>query len=386
MEPAAITDRGWLGELGLDGRLRAVRGVLPAVLAARDAGIERIVVPAPNGSEAALVSGIQVEIARSLAEVVLALRGTGPALGPAVVTAAQDFDPSPDLADVVGQPVARRALEVAAAGAHHLLLSGSPGAGKTMLAARLPGILPRLTDEAALEVTAVHSVAGVLPAGLGLVRRPPLQAPHHTCSSVALVGGGSGMARPGAASLAHHGVLVLDEAAEFTPKVLDSLRQPLESGRIVLHRTGGAVEYPARFQLVLATNPCPCGAPKPVNCSCTADARRRYQNRLSGPLTDRIDLQIAIEPVSKTDLMGDWGAAESSATVAHRVLDARAAAGERWQRLGWTTSAEVPGPILRAKPWRPPPAAMGPLMNEFDTGRISARGCDRVLKLAWTVH
>ncbi|MGI8664535.1 MAG: YifB family Mg chelatase-like AAA ATPase, partial [Jatrophihabitans sp.] len=289
----------WLGELGLDGRLRPVRGVLPAVLAARDCAARTVVVPAANAAEAALVTGLRVLSAHSLTEVLRALRGDGPGLPVAEPAAVEAVDPLPDLADVVGQPVARRALEIAAAGSHHLLLEGAPGAGKTMLAERLPSILPALSIAEALEVTAIHSVAGVLPAGTGLLRRAPLQAPHHTSSMAALVGGGSGVGRPGAASLAHRGVLVLDEAAEFKPTVLDSLRQPLESGRIVLHRTGGAVAYPARFQLVMATNPCPCGARKDTDCACTPDARRRYHRRLSGPLLDRIDLRVPIDPFSR---------------------------------------------------------------------------------------
>jgi magnesium chelatase family protein len=254
-----------------------------------------------------------------------------------------------------------------------------------MLAERLPGILPALDDVAALEVTALHSVAGVLPGGVGLLRQPPLQMPHHTASMAAMVGGGQGLARPGAASLAHRGVLVLDEAAEFAPRTLDALRQPLESGRIVLHRVGGAVEYPARFQLIMATNPCPCAAPKQVDCSCTPDARRRYQRRLSGPLLDRIDLRIPIEPVNRADLMSDDQAGESSTAVAERVQLARAAAGERWSRFGCRTNAEVAGPILRSRPWRPPAKALMSIDREVDRGGLSARGVDRVLKLAWTI-
>jgi len=325
---AAVAGVVWLAELGLDGRLRPVRGALPAVLAAREAGVARVVVSPGNAAEAALVTGLDVLVANSLTEVVLSLRG-GAALAAAPVSRPDPAAPMPDLADVVGQPVARRALEIAAAGAHHLLLEGAPGAGKTMLAERLPSILPELEPAAALEVTAIHSVAGVLPGGAGLLRQPPLQAPHHTSSMAALVGGGSGLGRPGAASLAHRGVLVLDEAAEFKPTVLDSLRQPLESGEIVLHRTGGAVSYPARFQLVMATNPCPCGAAKDTDCSCTPDARRRYRRRLSGPLLDRIDLQIPIDPVSRAELMQDLQAREPSATVAGRVAGARAAARAR---------------------------------------------------------
>ncbi|MDQ2837677.1 MAG: YifB family Mg chelatase-like AAA ATPase [Actinomycetota bacterium] len=382
---AAVTGAVWLGELGLDGMLRPIRGVLPAVLAARGFGVPTVVVPAGNAAEAALVTDLRVLTAGSLAEVVHALRSEGSALTIADPAPSEDGAQLPDLAEVVGQPLAKRALEIAAAGAHHLLLEGSPGAGKTMLAERLPSILPVLDAAEALEVTAIHSVAGLLPAGSGLLRRPPLQAPHHTSSMAALVGGGSGVGRPGAASLAHRGVLVLDEAAEFKPTVLDSLRQPLESGRVVLHRTGGAVEFPARFQLVMATNPCPCGARKDTECACTPDARRRYRRRLSGPLLDRIDLRVPIDPVSRADLMADAGGAEPSAVVAARVGRARAAARRRWSAFGWSTNAEVPGPVLRSSAWRPERSALKWLDDELELGGLSARGCDRVLKLAWTI-
>jgi magnesium chelatase family protein len=381
----AIRDVTWLGELGLDGRLRAVRGALPAVLAARAAGVQQVVVPADNAAEAALVGDVDVRHASTLADVVAALRGEAGGLDQALPGVPVAYRDDCDLGDVVGQPVAKRALEIAAAGGHNLLLTGSPGAGKTMLAARLPSILPPLNDAHALEVTAIHSVAGLLPAGAGLVRRPPLQAPHHTSSMAALVGGGSGLARPGAATLAHRGVLVLDEAAEFAPTVLDSLRQPLESGRIVLHRSHGAVEYPARFQLVLATNPCPCAAARARDCVCRPDARRRYGQRLSGPLTDRIDLRVDVHPVSRADLMDELLARESSATVAERVSVARQSASSRWQGLGWSTNAEVPGPVLRARQWRPGRLALARLDAELELGRLTARGCDRVLKLAWTL-
>src|SRR6185503_5228072 len=226
--------------------------------------------------------------------------------------------------------------------------------------------------------------AGALPPGAGLIRRPPLQLPHHTSSMAALVGGGSGLGRPGAASLAHRGVLVLDEAAEFKPSVLDSLRQPLESGRIVLHRANGAVSYPARFQLVLACNPCACGARKDADCACSPDARRRYRRRLSGPLLDRIDVRIPIDPVSRADLMAEADA-ESSAMVADRVRRARSAARQRWAAAGWQTNAEVPGPVLRSRRWRPERPALALLDEELERGWLSARGCDRVLKVAWTL-
>ncbi len=374
----------WIAELGLDGRLRPVRGVLPAVLAARAAGVRRVVVAAGNGTEAALVSEIDVRVAEGLRDILDWLRGDGPPLtaaqrsGETVVPAG-----TCDLADVAGQAQAKRAVEIAAAGAHHLFLVGSPGAGKTMLAERLPGLLPPLDDAAALEVTAVHSVAGRLGERAALIQQAPLQAPHHTASVASLVGGGSGTARPGAISLAHHGILFLDEAPEFPGRALDALRQPLESGVVVLHRSGGAVSFPARFLLVLAANPCPCGA-SARECICPPQARRRYLHRLSGPLLDRVDLRVQVDPVPHAELFDD-GRRESSAIVARRVAEARAAAAARWRDTPWRTNGSVPGALLRSAPWALPRRALDPAERFLQRGQISARGLDRVLRLAWTV-
>jgi magnesium chelatase family protein len=382
--PDAVAEAVWLAELGLDGRLRPVRGVLPSVLAARRLGIERVVVAAGNAGEAGLVSGLQVRAAEDLAEVVAWLTGQGPAPGPVPATSPPDDETDgPDLADVAGQSAAKRALEIAAAGGHHLSMVGTPGAGKTMLAKRLPGLLPPLDDAAALEVTAVQSVAGLIGERPRLVRRPPLQAPHHTTSVAALVGGGSYLARPGAISLAHHGVLFLDEAAEFAPSALDALRQPLEDGFVVLHRGGGTVRYPARFQLVLAANPCPC-AQLPSKCACPPPLRRRYDQRLSGPLLDRIDLRVRVDAVPHAELLDTAGSRETSATVAARIAAARAAAAERWAGR-WRLNADVPGSTLRAAPWLLPRKALRPARGWLEQGTLSARGFDRVLRLAWTV-
>ena len=355
---AALQDTAWIGELGLDGALRAVRGVLPSVLAARRSGLRRVVVPAANAQEAALVDGIEVRSAQHLRDVIAFLTGSGPALPVALAgDSGADVSPDgPDLADVAGQVAAKRALEIAAAGGHHLYLVGAPGAGKTMLAERLPGLLPPLDDRAALEVTAVHSVVGLLRDRAELVRRPPLQAPHHTASLAALVGGGSNLARPGAISLAHHGVLFLDEASEFSPRALDALRQPLESGQVVLHRRAGAVQYPARFQLILAANPCAC-ARRTSECQCAPMARRRYQQRLSGPLMDRIDLKVQVEPVLHADLFDDTVGRETSEVVAARVAEARLRAAQRWEHTDHRVNGSVPGTVLRSRQWRPPAAA-----------------------------
>lgn len=377
-----------LGELGLDGAVRPIRGVLPMVHAAARAGIHRVVVPLRNAHEANLVPGVEVRGADTLRRLVDFLRGDGVLL-PAPAEEAEPAPGGPDLSDVVGQGVARRALELAAAGGHHLTMIGPPGAGKTMLARRLPSILPSLDDREALEVTAIHSIAGVLPLGAGLVRRPPLQAPHHTATMPALVGGGSGLARPGALSLAHRGVLLLDEAPEFPARVLQALRQPLEEGFVSLARTEGRTDYPARVQLVIAANPCPCAKPGgDLYCVCPPLARRRYLGRLSGPLMDRIDIQVAVEPVKAAELLHDGGVAatsEPSAVVAERVVKARAAAAARWSAGAWRTNGEVPGSALRAWRWQLPRHATEALRRHLDTGSLSARGYDRVLRVAWTI-
>jgi magnesium chelatase family protein len=374
-----------LGELGLDGAVRPIRGVLPMVAAAARAGITRVIVPLANAREATVVPGMTVRAVDSLHRLVAFIRGAGPLLDPPPATP-QRIGTGPDLADVAGQEMGRFGIEVAAAGGHHIALIGAPGAGKTMLAERLPSILPELDDAAALEVTALQSIAGVLPADGNLVRRPPFQAPHHSASLAALVGGGSGLARPGALSLAHRGVLLLDEAPEIANATLQALRQPLESGRVVLARARGSTEYPARVQVVLAANPCPCASPAgDQHCTCTPQERRRYLGKLSGPLLDRIDIQIKLHPLSAAHLMTTTGPAESSATVAERVAKARAAAAARWSADGWRVSAEVPGPQLRRPPWRLPAPDTAALRASLDRGLLSARGFDRILRLAWTI-
>lgn len=378
-----------LGELGLDGRLRPVRGVLPAVKAGVEAGLERFVVPSANVEEAQLVPGATVRGADSLAQVAYLYGADMPPppeveAVPLVVRGFDRAEPG-DLEDVVGQAEAREALEVAAAGGHHLYFVGPPGAGKTMLAARLPGILPDLDERAAVEVTAVHSLAGSFDPRDGLLRRPPFEDPHHTATAAAVVGGGSGVPRPGAASRAHRGVLFLDEAPEFATKVLDTLRQPLEHGELVLHRAAGTARYPARFQLVLAANPCPCGLAtgRGEGCSCTVSQLRRYLGRLSGPLMDRVDLQIDVRAVSRAEL-AVARAPESSAVVAARVLAARQAAAKRLAGTGWFTNAEVPGRWLRDA-LRHEREVLAPLEQATSRNVLTMRGADRVLRVAWTL-
>jgi magnesium chelatase family protein len=370
-----------LGELSLDGRVRPVRGVLPAVLAAKRDGWPAVVVPAANLAEASLVDGIEVSGVRTLGQLQGWLGGSVQ-LDDRMTAAATPLDPGVDLADVVGQSQARFAVELAAAGAHHLMLTGPPGVGKTMLAQRLPGILPPLSDSAALEVTAIHSVAGLLSTDTPLITRPPFVAPHHSSSVAALVGGGAGMARPGAISRAHRGVLFLDECAEISVSALEALRTPLEDGEIRLARRDGVARYPARFQLVLAANPCPCAPADPQDCICAAALKRRYLGKLSGPLLDRVDLRVQMNPVRAGAFSSSDG--EGTVQVRHRVALARDAATQRWRPHGFRTNAEVSGSLLRRK-FRLSKAAMDPLRMALDRGLISIRGLDRTLRVAWSL-
>ncbi|MGW2327226.1 YifB family Mg chelatase-like AAA ATPase [Streptomyces sp. NPDC001700] len=410
IDPREIADLMMIGELGLDGRVRPVRGVLPAVLAAAEAGYRQVVVPEQTAAEASLVPGVSVLGVRSLRQLIavltdepvpeedepleagrpdpmlagLTMPGAGMGTGVAALPGAGAG--RPDLAEVAGQRAARTALEVAAAGGHHLFLVGPPGAGKTMLAERLPGLLPPLTQQEALEVTAVHSVAGVLPPGQPLVETPPYCAPHHSATMAALVGGGNGLPRPGAVSLAHRGLLFLDEAPEFSGRALDALRQPLESGHVVVARSAGMMRMPARFLLMLAANPCPCGRHGLLGdgCECSPSTVRRYQSRLSGPLLDRVDLRVRVEAVSRAELTGARGTAESTAEVAARVREARERAAARLADTPWRLNSEVPGHELRTR-WQACPGALREAERDMERGLLTARGLDRVLRVAWTV-
>jgi magnesium chelatase family protein len=386
VDAALVRDLVVIGELGLDGRVHPVTGVLPAVIGAVRRDYLRVVVPRANAGEASLVPGAEVIAVGSLGELCARLRGEPVDVDddlPAVTAP----EPPPDLADVVGQGEARRAMEVAAAGGHHVFLTGPPGVGKTMLAERLPGLLPDLGADQALEVTSIHSLLGKLPVGRPLVTRPPFCAPHHTATVASLIGGGTGIPAPGTISLAHQGVLFIDEATEFERRTLDALRQPLESGTISINRAGGMATYPSRFQLILAANPCPCAkggrSTDPSNCVCSSVELRAYRNRVSGPLLDRIDLRARLAPISRA-ILNAGATGEPSAVVRERVEAARDRTARRLRGTPWTTNAELPGPVLRTR-FLLPSDALASLKVDTDRGQLSSRGVERVMKVAWTV-
>ncbi|MBR2006708.1 MAG: YifB family Mg chelatase-like AAA ATPase [Alistipes sp.] len=386
IEAEKLADSVFVGELSLDGAIRGVRGVLPITAEARDRGFKRIYVPKENAMEAAVVDGIEVLAVESLTEVASSLNGEIEiaAENREIDTSSEVQTYAEDFADVKGQAHAKRALEIAAAGGHNVIMIGPPGSGKTMLARRMPSIMPPMTTEEALETTKIHSVAGKLGASRGLMSQRPFRAPHHLASPVALIGGGQNP-QPGEVSLAHNGVLFLDEMPEFGHGVLEVLRQPLEDKHITISRARYAVDYPSNFTLVASMNPCPCGYYNhpTKECSCSTAAVHRYIGRISGPLMDRIDLHVEVTPVEREE-MASTTLAESSASIRQRVMAARKVQSERFAGTGIHTNTMMSSAMLRK--FCPLTAESRMLLDRaMERLQLSARAYDRIIKVARTI-
>lgn len=394
LDPRALEATAFIGELALDGALRSVAGVLPMALAASQRGIERVFVPEPQVQEASMVPGLVVFGVRSLAQAVAVLTGEEVPAAPPVPPlsggrylswrGAARLDEL-DMADLVGLDDVKYAVEVAAAGGHHLLLDGPKGCGKTSVAERIPTILPDLSPAESVELTAIRSLAGVLDPELGLATRPPFSAPHHDASKTSLVGGGSGRVRPGELSLAHGGVLFLDEFPLFRADVIEALREPLENGDITVARADEAITMPARSIVVLAANPCACGnygGGRMTNCTCTPAQRRDYENRIRGPIADRIDITRHLHPVPLTTDRLDLH--ESSDAIRARVTAARSRQAARYAEQSWRLNAHAPGAALR-RHWPLPDAAQRLIDGSVLDGALSRRGAVKVHRLAWTI-
>lgn len=394
---ASLAGAALIGELTLDGRLRSVPGVLPMVLAAAERGVRRVFVPEPHAREAAMVPEVEVFGMRSLAQVVAELRGEEVPDAPPVAAMSgsrllswrgEQRLEELDMADLVGLSDARYAVEVAAAGGHHVMLTGPKGSGKTSIAERIPTILPDLSRAEALELTAIHSLAGALEPGDGLLTRPPFAAPHHDASKASLIGGGLGSVRPGELSRSHNGVLFLDEFPLFRTDVIEALRQPLESGEVTVARRDESVVLPARAMIVLASNPCPCGDYHPdarlSRCGCSESKRRAYRSRVTGPLADRIDITRHVAPVQPHRGSDPFDPPEGSASIRERVELARMRQEQRYAGCDWRLNSHAPGPVLNRQ-WPLTTSGQRLLDDALYRGKLSRRGATRVHRLAWTV-